>query len=175
MQTLNGAEVWVRTADATLVAKDVRPLVAGSPFTAGTFVSVRARSSVEVETRRGPFECEFHLLDDTDPARPCFDKLLVARSGFLAGTLDLATAAEGYAMAEGRWTSDADTGTFRARFLLPFALPSREGFWYAAHDDDGMSRTGPDAAPRALAPDEFALGMPLTKVVVTAYADSGPA
>ncbi len=164
-----GEPIWVRSADAALFGNDVTSLAEQPLFTPGMFVSARARSAVAMPGGRGSITCSFDLLMDGDPSRPSLDKLLVTASGTLDGRLDLRDAARGYACGEGRWSLPDAHGTFTASFLIPTRRPDHDGFWYVEHDVDGHVRPEHDGAWRPLRPDEFVLGIPVTKVILAVY------
>jgi RimJ/RimL family protein N-acetyltransferase/SAM-dependent methyltransferase/ABC-type transporter Mla MlaB component len=165
-----GGGAWLRDAQATLLGRDVLPFREGTPFAAGSYAVIRARSSVDLTTWQGSVEGDFDLLEDSDPTRQALDKLVVSRCGTLSGTLDLAPATRGFAVVEGRWSLADRTaaGPFRCVFLIPFTRAGHEGHWYVEHEPDGSPREDePGFVP--VRPCEQLLDIPLTKAVITLF------
>jgi hypothetical protein len=155
---------WRRLANATLLGKEVHPLREGTPFVADMFTLVTASSSVDMTTWRGWVRGTVRLLNDTDPRRPSLDRLVEAAVGGLRGRIDLRHAPDGWATVAGRWRVGAGEigGRFEGVFTIPFVREGEDGYWY---------REGPalDGVCR-LRDDEFALGIPLIKLVLQLFA-----
>ena len=166
------ADVRQRVARASLLGRDVRPLVPSSPFGVGTFIQADALSSVDVQTGRGPIQGYFTLLADLDPTRNSLDTLQAMAMGTVSGELDLAPAASGFAPLSGRWTLAGTThgGTFAGVFLIPFPLPGGNRYAYVDRGPGGPGGLcGSAAGVCPLGDQEFALGIPLTKAVVVFF------
>ncbi len=168
-----------RLAEATLLGKEVwgRP---GTVFGDSEFVVAWAESSVSLVSGTGPLRGEFHLLKDTDPARESLDTLVITTSVTIRGHIDLSTAGLGYATMQGHWrgseSRNRQQGTFTGIFLIPFR--AGEGYWYldlgpaqgtCAGRTDLPMPDGTSVSACPLQPDEFSLGLPLTKAVVVLY------
>lgn len=170
-------ELRRRLAEATLLGKDVQGQP-GTVFSGVQFIVVDAQSNVDLSTGVGPIRGTFDLLIDTDPARESLDTLVITASGSLRGTLDLTTAQQGYAGVNGRWEARRARarGTFSGVFLIPFLVV--DTYYYL---DLGLVPCaaggttlpiGPGPVPVCpLRPDEFSLGIPLTKAVIFLHSD----
>ena len=167
------ADVARRLAHASLLGKEVKPVGAHDLFKEGQFIQAEANSAVNLSTGKGPIQGRMHLLTDLDPSRESLDTLLVEVDARIAGTLDLTTAATyGYATLSGTWNSGGKgnrrQGTLQGLFLIPFAMDGK--YFYA---DLGVGGPGTlCGSPDGLCPlgsDEFALGIPLTKLVVAFF------
>ena len=174
------AEIAKRVAHASLLGRDVMPVGTHPMFKAGSFIQADAKSNVDLATGKGPISGKLKLLSDMDPNRESLDTLVVDHEAFVRGELDLTTAMQGYASISGRWTSvwrPRAEGQLQGFFLIPFQAPGDERFFYL---DLGLP-AAPCAKPElvylqgqpvpvcAVEADEFALGIPLTKLVVTFY------
>jgi hypothetical protein len=169
-----------RLAEATLLGKDVqgRP---GSIFAGASFIVADAVSAVDLRTGVGPIRGTFDLLVDTDPDRASLDTLVITASGDLRGTLDLTTAEQGYAAVRGRWTARRrpEGGTFEGVFLIPFLVPLTGTYFYLDLGPTPGTCPGATGLPIGpggrsvpvcpLQPEEFSLGIPLTKAVITLF------
>ena len=170
-------ELRRRLAEATLLGKDVQGRE-GTVFAGAQFIIVDAQSNVDLRTGVGPIRGTFDLLLDTDPMRESLDTLVITASGSLRGTLDLTTAVQGYAGVHGRWEARRARarGTFNGVFLIPFLVV--DTYYYL---DLGLVPCaaggttlpiGPGPVPVCpLRPDEFSLGIPLTKAVIFLHSD----
>lgn len=169
-----------RLAQATLLGKDVQGQP-GTVFGGAQFIVVDAQSNVDLSSGVGPIRGTFDLLIDTNPARESLDTLVITGSGSLRGTLDLTTAQpQGYAGVNGRWEvrRGRARGTFNGLFLIPFQAGS--AYFYvdlglipcAAGGTTLPMGPGGSLVPVCpLRPDEFSLGIPLTKAVIFLYND----
>lgn len=170
-------ELRRRLAEATLLGKDVQGQP-GTVFSGAQFIIIDAQSNVDLSTGVGPIRGTFDLLIDTDPARESLDTLVITASGSLRGTLNLTTAQQGYAAVNGRWEARRARarGTFNGLFLIPFLVV--DTYYYL---DLGLVPCaaggttlpiGPGPVPVCpLRPDEFSLGIPLTKAVIFLHSD----
>ena len=161
-----------RLARASLLGKDVKPTGNHDLFREGQFIQAEATSAVSLSTWKGPISGRMHLLTDTDPHRESLDTLVVEVDARIRGQLDLTTAAQGYATLGGTWTSggkgERREGTMQGVFLIPFPLDGR--YFYVDLGADGPGTLC--GSPEGLCPlddDEFALGFPLTKLVVSFF------
>ncbi|HXG03128.1 MAG TPA: hypothetical protein VNO23_06940 [Candidatus Binatia bacterium] len=170
-------ELRRRLAEATLLGKDVQGRE-GTVFSGAQFIIVDAQSNVDLSTGVGPIRGTFDLLIDTDPARESLDTLVITGSGSLRGTLDLTTAQQGYAGVHGRWEARRARarGTFNGVFLIPFLVV--DTYYYLdlglvpCASGGAMLPIGPAPVPVCpLRPDEFSLGIPLTKAVIFLHSD----
>lgn len=163
------AAVNLRAARATLLGKEMEPFVPGTPFVPGRWVVAGVSSVIDLVTFSGSFRGGFRLLDDIDPSRRSLDSLLTAAAGSLRGALDLSRVLDGYAPVRGRWSMPEAglAGEFNAVFLIPFQTPGSADYYYRHYDlADGVPCVDAGAGKlTALASDEFALGVPLTKLV----------
>lgn len=174
------AEIAKRVAKASLLGRDVMPVGTHPIFKAGSFIQADATSHVNLATGKGPISGKMKLLTDVDPTRLSLDTLVVDAEAFIRGELDLTTATQGYAGLSGRWTSlwrPRAEGTLQGFFLIPFQVPGDDRYFYL---DLGLP-AAPCANPEVVHPqgqpvpvcavesDEFALGIPLTKAVVTFF------
>ena len=169
-----------RVARASLLGREVKALGGSHPiFTDGSFIQADATSSVDLSSGTGPINGRLKVLTDLDPTRNSLDTLVVSADAYIRGTLDLTTAAQGYASLGGHWTSlrPFRYGTFQGLFLIPFQAAGDERYFYLELGLEG----DPCAAPEVvdlngqsvmvcpLESFEFALGIPLTKAVVTFF------
>jgi hypothetical protein len=115
-----------------------------------------------------------------DPNRHSLDTLVIDTEASLRGELDLTTALQGYAVMSGRWASkgkDKRDGTFQGLFLIPFPVEGDERYFYLdiAGEADPCAASefvtvGGQVVPACpLESFQFALGIPLTKAVVTFF------
>jgi hypothetical protein len=162
-----------RLARASLLGKEVTPVGKHELFKEGQFIQAEATSAVNLKTGKGPISGRMHLLTDMDPTRESLDTLLVEVDARIAGTLDLTTATtQGYATLSGTWTSagrgNRREGTLDGLFLIPFVMDGK--YFYA---DLGVGGPGTLCGSTdglcPLSGDEFALGIPLTKLVVAFF------
>lgn len=177
------AEVARRLAHASLLGKDVRPARPHDVFREGSFIQAEAHSNVDLAVGKGPITGKLWLLTDIDPTRESLDTLVVDTEMLIGGELDLTTAMQGFAAVSGRWTSSkgfkvrkgAFQGTFQGLFLIPFKADGEEGYFYLDLGGDAdpcpvpeVVLVGGQPVPACpLESFEFALGIPLTKAVVT--------
>jgi hypothetical protein len=173
-----------RMAEATLLGRSVQG-EPGTIFADAQFIVADAASNVDLRTGLGPIRGTFDLLVDTDPSRASLDTLVITAGGHLRGTLDLTSAGQGFATVRGRWNTRRGPGggTFAGVFLIPFAFPPGAPGPYFYLDLGPTAGTcagrtglplGPGGSPIAacpLGPDEFALGIPLTKAVIELFED----
>ncbi|HVR72577.1 MAG TPA: hypothetical protein VMT87_17210 [Vicinamibacteria bacterium] len=174
------AEVARRVADASLLGREVNPVDTHPLFRKGSFIQADATSDVNLATGKGPIRGTMTLLTDIDPTRESLDTLVVDADLKLKGDLDLTTALQGYAGLSGEWSSvrpRGNRGTFAGLFLIPFLADGDERYFYL----DLGGEADPCAAPEfvtaggqtvpacPLESFEFALGIPLTKAVVTFF------
>ena len=163
----------LRLARASLLGKEVRALTCDSPFSLGTFIQSQATSSVNVKTGIGPINGSLLLLNDLDPSRESLDTLQTTASGRIKGQLDLTTASEGFATVGGSWSlgmgRNAPAGTFAGVFLIPFQLGDGQYFYVNLGPEGPGTACGPAEALCPLSNEEFTLGIPLTKLLVTFF------
>jgi hypothetical protein len=171
------AEIARRVARASLLGREVVPVGTHPLFKAGSFIQADATSNVNLATGKGPITGKLKLLSDIDPTRESLDTLVIDHEAFVRGELDLTTAMQGYATLSGHWWSvrkPRAEGTLQGFFLIPFLMPGDERYFYL---DLGLP-AAPCPKPEvvylpdpvlvcAVEPDEYALGIPLTKLVVT--------
>jgi hypothetical protein len=169
-----------RLADATLLGNKIVPLTTdpASPWANAEFITAFAQSDVSLATGKGPIVGTFNLLKDVDPTRESLDTLVIANAGSVYGVLDLSTATLGYAATSGTWQLKTSKGTFAGLFVVPF--PYGDGYVYLDPTDsmhlDQLGVSFCDSTRAVVLPDgtkacllgseEFALGIPLTKVVL---------
>ncbi len=171
-------ELRRRLAEATLLGKDLYAQP-GTIFAAAQFIVADAASNVDLRTGVGPLRGTFDLLVDQDPGRESLDTLVITASGSLRGVLDLTTAQQGYATVRGRWEvrHQRARGTFSGIFLIPFEAQGTYFYLDLGPIPCASSTTlpiGPNGSlvpVCPLQPDEFSLGIPLTKAVVVLFAD----
>lgn len=170
------AEAARRFAKASLLGKDVRPTGTHDIFREGQFIQAEATSSVNLATGKGPILGRMHLLVDIDPTRESLDTLEVEVDATIRGQLDLSTAQQGYASLSGtwakKWTAKSSRskrdGTMQGVFLIPFAMDDR--YFYVDLGAGGPGTLcGSAEGVCPLGEDEFALGIPLTKLVVSFF------
>lgn len=177
---LDTAEVARRVARASLLGREVLPVGTHKLFKAGSFIQADATSHVDLATGKGPISGKMKLLTDVDPTRESLDTLVVDAEAWIRGELDLTTALQGYAALSGRWWSvwkPRAEGTLQGFFLIPFQVPGDDRYFYLdlglpAAPCDRPEVVHPQGQPVpvcALQDDEFALGIPLTKAVVTFF------
>ena len=161
-----------RFAKASLLGKEVRPAGTHDLFREGQFIQADATSSVNLSTGKGPVTGRMHLLVDLDPNRESLDTLMVEVDARLRGELDLTTAAQGYASLTGNWTTGGKTsrreGSVQGVFLIPFAMDDKYFYVDLGVGGPGTLCGSPEGLC-ALTDEEFALGIPLTKLVVTFF------
>jgi hypothetical protein len=161
-----------RLARASLLGKDVKPTGAHDLFREGQFIQAEATSAVNLNTGKGPILGRMHLLVDLDPTRESLDTLLVEVDARIAGTLDLTTATQGYATLSGTWHTGSKgsrrQGVMEGLFLIPFAMDGKYFYADLAIGGPGTLCGSADGLC-PLAGDEFALGIPLTKLVVSFF------
>jgi hypothetical protein len=174
----NTSDVARRLAKASLLGREVRPLVDGDIFKAGSFVQAEATSNVDLVVGKGPLHGKLKLLTDADPTRESLDTLVVDTEAFIRGELDLTTAMQGFAGMSGRWSAPKHLfGTFQGLFLIPFQVEGDDRYFYldiAGPADPceapEYAKVGDQTLPVCpLQSFEFALGIPLTKAVVTFF------
>ena len=169
-----------RLADATLLGNTIVPLTTDptSPWANAEFITALALSDVSLATGKGPIVGTFNLLKDVDPTRESLDTLVIASSGTVYGVLDLSTADLGYAATSGTWQLKTSKGIFTGLFVVPF--PYGDGYAYVdptaslqldqlgvSFCDSTRAVTLPDGTKACLlGSEEFALGIPLTKLVL---------
>ena len=175
----SAAEVARRLAKASLLGNKVKPVEDGGIFKAGSFIQADATSNVNLSNGQGPIHGKLRLLTDTDPNRESLDTLVVDTEAFIRGELDLSTAMQGFAGLTGRfWTlKKLEAGTFQGLFLIPFQVEGDDRYFYL--DIAGPAepcekpeyvKIGDQPIPACpLESFEFALGIPLTKAVVTFF------
>jgi hypothetical protein len=172
------SDVARRLAHASLLGRDVTPLVPCDIFKKGSFVQAEATSNVDLAVGKGPLHGRLKLLTDMDPKRESLDTLVVDTEAIIRGELDLSTALQGYAGMSGRWSAARHLlGSFQGLFLIPFQVDGDERYFYL----DIAGPADPCEAPEfvhvgdqvlpacPLQSFEFALGIPLTKAVVTFF------
>jgi hypothetical protein len=169
-----------RLADATLLGNKIVPLTTDptSPWANAEFITALALSDVSLATGKGPIVGTFNLLKDVDPTRESLDTLVVTASGSVLGVLDMSTADLGYAATSGTWQMKTSKGIFAGVFVVPF--PYGDGYAYldptaslhldqlgVPFCDSTRAVTLPDGTKLCLlGSEEFALGIPLTKLVL---------
>jgi hypothetical protein len=175
----NAAEVARRVAQASLLGRKVVPVGTHVLFRKDSFIQVEANSNVDLNVGKGPIRGKMRLLTDMDPTRESLDTLVIDASASVFGELDLTTATQGFAALSGRWGSLRPwaNGTFSGLFLIPFLPDGDERYFYL----DLAGEADPCPAPEyvtvggqvvpgcPLQSFEFALGIPLTKAVVTFF------
>lgn len=162
-------QLGLRLAKASLLGKEVHALASDSPFSLGSFIQSDATSSVSLKTGMGPINGSLLLLTDTDPTRNSLDTLKVSVAGNVSGTLDLTTATQGFARMSGQWRFRAlkRSGTVEGVFLIPFQLGDGNYYYVNLGPDGPGTVCGIRESLCPLADDEFSLGIPLTKLLVT--------
>jgi hypothetical protein len=167
------ADIARRFAKASLLGKEVVVPVGHDLFREGQFIQADATSAVNLSTGQGPINGRMRLLMDTDPNRESLDTLVVEVDARIRGTLDLTTAqTKGYASLNGSWfTSGRGTrreGTMQGVFLIPFAMDDK--YFYVDLGAGGPGTLcGSADGLCPLSDEEFALGFPLTKLVVSFF------
>jgi hypothetical protein len=173
------SDVARRLADASLLGLDVKPLQASEIFKVGSFIQAEAKSNVDLSVGKGPINGKLKLLTDVDPTRESLDTLVIDSEALIRGELDLTTAMQGFAKMTGRWAAlrRLQAGTFQGIFLIPFQVEGDDRYFYL----DIAGPMEPCEAPAnvvmgeqtvpvcPLESFEFALGIPLTKAVVTFF------
>ena len=161
-----------RLARASLLGKEVKPTGVHDLFKEGQFIQAEANSAVSMNTWTGPITGRMHLLVDLDPNRESLDTLMVEVDARIRGTLDLTTAAQGYASLGGTWNSGGKgtrrEGTMQGLFLIPFAMDGKYFYVDLGVGGPGTLCGSPEGLCR-LGDDEYALGIPLTKLVVAFF------
>jgi len=175
----DASELARRVARASLLGRDVKPVGDHDIFKEGSFIQADATSNVDLSVGKGPIAGRLKLLTDLDPTRHSLDTLVVSADAVIRGELDLTTAAQGYAAMNGRWTSlrPFRAGTFQGLFLIPFQAPGDERYFYLELGLEAEPCAAPEVVdlngqPVMVCPlesFEFALGIPLTKAVVTFF------
>ena len=165
-------EMACRLARASLLGRALKTERPHDLFR-GDFVQADATSNVDLRTGKGPIIGKLNMLVDLDPNRESLDTLVVTTELRIRGELDLTTAAKGFAAMTGEWRATLrpkQAGTFQGLFLIPFQVPGDERYFYL---DLGLEGPGTLCASQAgicpLEDDEFSLGIPLTKAVVTFF------
>lgn len=172
---LDSQEVARRLAHASLLGREVHPLVEHPMFKADSFIQASATSNVDLATGRGPVQGKLYLLADLDPDRESLDTLLIMHEAGIKGDLDLSTAMQGFAAIGGQWNvrpprSPKRSGTFQGLFLIPFRVPGDERYFYLDLSGEGPGTLcASQAGICPLEGHEFSLGIPLTKLVVTFF------
>lgn len=165
------AELRRRMAAASLLGVDVTPLAGGTPFAAGQFIRADATSNVDLATGVGPVKGTIQILTDLDPTRNSLDTLLVTVEIPIAGQLDLTTATQGYAGISGTWRAKQQPGlrgSFQGFFLIPFQIAGLGNqYWCLNLGEGSCAQPSPIPSLCPLTSNEFALGIPLTKAVIT--------
>ena len=159
------ADLSLRLAKASLLGKEVRALTDDSPFALGSFVQAEATSGVNLNTGKGPIVGSLLLLNDIDPTRESIDTLKVSVAGNVSGTLDLTVGSTG-ATGLGSFRTLKRTGTFDGVFLIPFEVDGHYFYVNLGPDGPGTACDSFDSLC-PLVDDEFSLGIPLTKLLVT--------
>ena len=161
----------LRLAKASLLGKEVRALTPDSPFSLGTFAQSEATSSVNLKTGIGPISGTLLLLNDLDPSRESLDTLQTTAAGNIKGELNLTTASQGFAQVAGTWSfgkgRNGPGGTFAGVFLIPFQLGDGQYFYVNVGPEGPGTACGPNESLCPLSDEEFTLGIPLTKLLVT--------
>jgi hypothetical protein len=169
-----------RVARASLLGREVKVIGDSHPiFKDGSFMQADATSSVDLGTGTGPINGRLKVLTDLDPTRNSLDTLVVSADAYIRGTLDLTTATQGYASLSGYWTSlrPFRTGTFGGLFLIPFQAPGDARYFYLelglgadpCEAPEVVDLNGQPVTVCPLESFEFALGIPLTKAVITFF------
>jgi len=176
---LDTAEIAKRVAHASLLGREVVPVGTHPIFKAGSFIQADAVSNVDLATGKGPITGKMKLLTDIDHTRESLDTLVVDNEAWIRGELDLTTAMQGYAALSGRWWSvwkPRAEGTLQGFFLIPFQIPGDDRYFYLDLGLPGAPCPKPEIVHLpgpvqvcAVDDDEFALGIPLTKAVVTFF------
>lgn len=160
-----------RMAAASLLGTDVTPLVAGTPFVAGQFIKADASSNVSLTTGVGPVSGVIQILTDLDPTRNSLDTLLVTVTIPIQAELDLTTATQAFAGIQGKWQAKHQgdlQGQFAGFFLIPFQIAALgTQYWYVDLGPGSCAQPSPVPGLCPLTNNEFALGIPLTKAVIT--------
>ena len=178
--TPDPSELARRVARASLLGREITVLGGTHAiFKAGSFIQADATSSIDLAVGTGPISGRLKVLTDLDPTRNSLDTLVVSADALIRGTLDLTTAAQGYASLSGNWTSlrPFRTGTFGGLFLIPFQAPGDARYFYLELGLEGDPCPAPEVVdlngqPVMVCPlesFEFALGIPLTKAVITFF------
>lgn len=175
----SAADVARRLADASLLGLDVKPLAPSDIFKAGSFIQADAKSNVDLSVGKGPINGKLKLLTDVDPTRESLDTLVIDSEALIRGELDLTTATQGFAKMTGRWAAvrRLQAGTFQGVFLIPFQVEGDDRYFYLdiagpvePCESPGTVTMGEQVLPVCpLESFEFALGIPLTKAVVTFF------
>jgi hypothetical protein len=167
------SQFGLRLARASLLGKEVRALAPDSPFSLGTFVQSEATSSVNLKTGIGPINGTLLLLNDLDPSRESLDTLQTTAAGTIKGELNLTTASQGFAQVAGAWSfgkgKNGSGGTFAGVFLIPFQLGDGQYFYVNVGPEGPGTACGPTESLCPLSNEEFTLGIPLTKLLVTYF------
>lgn len=173
---IDPSQFGVRLAKASLLGKEVHALTPDSPFALGTFIQSEATSSVNLKTGVGPINGTLLLLNDLDPSRNSLDTLQISAVGTVKGELNLTTASQGYAQMAGDWSfkpgkgkKGPGGGTFAAVFLIPFQLGDGQYFYVNVGPEGPGTACGPTESLCPLSNEEFTLGIPLTKLLVTFF------
>lgn len=178
-----------RFAEASLLGNSVRSF--GDPvFAAASYIGAEATSKVNINPASrsfgiGPIRGEFDLLADYNGGDvDHLSDLAVVASGKIEGTLDLRPALDPkdpkpIAPVSGNWkltTVHGERGQYQGAFLIAvdgLTLGLGGGDWYLQPDDlnascvSGVSfPAGPGVSLCQLAPTEYVLGIPLTKLVL---------
>lgn len=166
----NQAEFARRLAHASLLGKEVKPVGDHDIFRAGSFIQASATSTVDLRTGRGPISGKLQILTDIDPTRESLDTLVIDVEAKIRGQLDLTTATQGFATLSGTWTpsrrSSKRGGTMQGVFLIPFHLGDERYLYLDLGVDGPGTLCGSADGLCPLTGEEFALGIPLTKLVV---------
>jgi hypothetical protein len=173
-------ELARRVARASLLGREVKVLGGTHViFREGSFIQADATSSIDLAVGTGPINGRLKVLTDLDPTRNSLDTLVVSADAVIRGTLDLTTATQGYASLSGYWTSlrPFRTGTFGGLFLIPFQAPGDARYFYLELGLEAEPCAAPEVVdlngqPVTVCPlesFEFALGIPLTKAVITFF------
>ena len=168
------SQFGLRLAKASLLGKEVRALTPDSPFALGTFIQSDATSSVNLKTGKGPIDGTLLLLNDLDPSRNSLDTLQTTAVGSVHGELDLTTASQGFAQMAGEWSfkpgkGKKGGGTFAGIFLIPFQLGDGQYFYVNVGPEGPGTACGPTESLCPLSNEEFTLGIPMTKLLVTFF------
>ncbi len=164
-------ELRRRMAAASLLGVEVTPLAGGTPFAAGQYIKADATSNVDLTTGVGPVKGTIQILTDLDPTRNSLDTLAVTVQIPIAAQLDLTTAMQGFAGIAGTWQAKQQQGlrgSFAGFFLIPFQIPGLgDQYWYVDLGEGSCAQPSPVPGLCPLTSNEFALGIPLTKAVIT--------
>lgn len=172
---IDPSQFGVRLAKASLLGKEVRALTPDSPFSLGTFIQSDATSAVNLKTGVGPINGTLLLLNDLDPTRDSLDTLQMTAAGTVRGELNLTTASQGFAQMAGEWSfkpgkgKNGPGGTFAGVFLIPFQLGDGQYFYVNIGPEGPGTACGPTESLCPLSDEEFTLGIPLTKLLVTFF------